>query len=351
MKKLAIICPSNILYMPYLNNYLNTIKSLSIEYHIYVWDRSNLEVSSERTFRDKKIGHKRNLFDYCKYRSFLLSKLKKDEYDIIIVFGLQLGFFLKGFLIKNYKNRYILDIRDYNKILKVFNPMKLIQNSYFTTISSPRYIEWLPISKKYVLNHNHDLKSVEKIERSRFPNLTNELIKISYIGSLVNLDENIDFINALSNSSRVNIAFYGLGIINDDLKKHIKEKNINNVSIKGKYEQFEEASLYKKTDMVNMILYNKNINDRTCLSNRIYRSCFYGRPLICYDEKTYILDIVKEYKLGLIINDWKDLEHKIVNYINNFNREEYDKNRERFLLKTINDNCLFEQKLIKFCIN
>ena len=91
----------------------------------------------------------------------------------MIVFGIQLTFFLKNILQKKDLNINILiDIRDYNKIIN-FNIKKVIDNSYFTVISSPGYKEWLPNSGKYIINHNtqissiNTLKEVKQFEKKR----------------------------------------------------------------------------------------------------------------------------------------------------------------------------------------
>ena len=145
--KIALICPSNMLYMPYVDNYEAILKANEINYTIVNWDRFSIEKESEFIYRDKKIGHQRNYFDYYKYYRFVLKILKNNRFDKVIVFGLQMAYFLNKYLIKNYKGNYIIDIRDYNKIIKIFNPAKIIKNSAVTVISSPGYKQWLPESK------------------------------------------------------------------------------------------------------------------------------------------------------------------------------------------------------------
>ena len=52
--KIGLICPSNMLYMPYVRGYIDLITSLNIDYKIINWDR--LYVTEEingHTFRDK----------------------------------------------------------------------------------------------------------------------------------------------------------------------------------------------------------------------------------------------------------------------------------------------------------
>src|SRR5699024_27060 len=112
--------PSNKLYMPYLENYTKVLDQNNKKYDIVMWDRFQLQEQEKYVYRDKKTGHQRKVYDYLKYTRFVKKILKEDKYDQVIIFGLQLYFFLYKYLNKYYKNNYILDIRDYNKSIKLF---------------------------------------------------------------------------------------------------------------------------------------------------------------------------------------------------------------------------------------
>ncbi len=344
--KIALICPSNMLYMPYVDNYEVILKANEINYTIVNWDRFSIEKESEFIYRDKKIGHQRNYFDYYKYYRFVLKILKNNRFDKVIVFGLQMAYFLNKYLIKNYKGNYIIDIRDYNKIIKIFNPAKIIKNSAVTVISSPGYKQWLPESKKYIVNHNtivssiHQLRDVNRVKNYK-------KIIISYIGSLTNYDVNIAFIKSLKNINRFQLQFYGDGIINKDLQNYIENSKISNVSLSGRYERHEELRLYANATLINMVLYNDHINNRTCLANRLYNSALYGKPMIAL-EGTYLSEIIKQYNLGVILKSFNNTEEGITNYLANFNLEEYNYGRKAFFEKVIEENQYFRDVLYAF---
>lgn len=345
--KIALLCPSNILYMPYIRNYEGILKQNKVDYTIINWDRFQIEDNkSEFIYKDNKIGHKRNYYDYYKYKNFLVRKLDKYQYDKVIVFSLQLAYFLRKYLVKKYEHKFIIDIRDYNRIIKFFRVKKVLDSSFLTVISSPGYKMWLPDSSSFSISHNTTVDNIDQLIKSDFSFL-NKKINIPYIGALTNLNVNVDFINTLKNNNKFNLTFHGEGMINQNLKDYKEKYNINNLHIYGRYEKREEVELYKTAHMINMLLYNNHINNRTCLANRLYNSAQYGKPMIAL-EGSYLANEIKNHNLGLVIDSFADLENKILGYLSGFDEENYNKGRESFFRKVINDNSLFKSEFNKF---
>ena len=232
--KIAIIGDSSMLYMPYVSNYEKILIENKVDYNIINWDRLQLEDNhNEFIFRDNKIGHRRNYYDYIKYSHFIKMKLKENNYDRLIICGIPLSHVLRKYLLKQFKGKYVIDIRDYHRLLKVINITNVIKESSFTTISSPAYREWLPKIDKYVLNHNMNVTTLYNLHDTKF-NQSKRII-ISYIGSLANYEENRDFINSLKNAKKFLLLFHGDGTINNLLDNYIKKFNIDNVRIYGRY--------------------------------------------------------------------------------------------------------------------
>lgn len=343
--KIALICPSSMLYMPYVDNYIKVLDENNVNYTIINWDRFGIEEISEFTYRDNKVGHQRNFFDYYSYYKFVINLLDNKYFDKIIIFGLQMTFFLNRYLSKNYKHKYIIDIRDYNKILKFFNPTEAIENSIFTVISSPGYKLWLPQGDKYIVNHNTQINSLEALRQADV-RLKDEEINVAYIGAIRDYDVNINFINSLKNSKNIKLFFHGEGVINEDIKKHINENSINNVWLTGRYNK-EEEGLYIKTDLINVLVPNNDVNSKTLLPNRLYNAVLYGKPVIAF-EGTYLSKVIKEYNLGLILDSFERAEDKINNYLKDFDEEKYRKGRIIFLEKVLRDNEKFKAKIKEF---
>lgn len=345
--RVAFICPSNMLYMPYVENYKEILKQMGVDIQIINWDRFNIEDSSEFVYRDSKLGHQRGFFDYYKYSKFITILLKKHNFDRVIIFGVQLTFFMKRILLTNYSNKFIIDIRDHNKIIKYFNLKKIIDKSDFTVVSSPAYREWLPKSNKYVICHNASLKSLKKTQEFTNLCLPAEKISIGCIGALRDYQVNIDLIDSLMNSDVIKLNYHGKGDINDNVLRYLDENNIHNVSLTGKYDQAEEKELYHKNDIINVLRYNDDINNKTALPNRLYNAVLYGKPLLGF-EGTYLSEVIKEYHLGLVINSFINTEGIIIDYVNNFNVEIYKKGRILFFESVLNENNHFYIKLKNF---
>ncbi|WP_079506604.1 hypothetical protein [Mesobacillus jeotgali] len=345
--KIALICPSNLLYMPYVNNYLKIIESNNVAYEIINWDRFNIEDENDTLkYKDSKIGHQRNYLDYFKYKQFLIKVLKTKKYDKVIVFGIQLSYFLKRFLIQEYKGNYILDIRDHNQIINFFGIKKIVDNSNFTVISSPGYKDWLPMSNKYIVNHNTVIDCIEDLMEAKLKSNLNK-INVSFIGAIRDYNINFDFINVLRNDENINMFYHGEGDINKDIEEHLKKNEIKNVLLTGRFNKEDEAYLYKKSDLINVLRFNDGINNKTALPNRLYNAILYGKPLLAF-EGTYLAEQIKEYNLGLVISSFNNVEEKIKMYIKSFDIESFDNGRKKFFEKTISDNQYFKSQLNKF---
>lgn len=342
--KIALVCPSNTLYMPYVENYKLIINELGVDYDIINWDRFNIEEESDLVFRDSKVGHKRGLLDYFKYSKFVLNLIKKKKYDKVIIFGIQLVFLLNKFLKKEYENKFIIDIRDYHKIIKFFSIKKTIDKSMFTVISSPGFKEWLPKSTKYVINHNTRATGLDET----ICNVVNKnSIILSYIGAIRDYDVNIQLIKDLSRSDRVRLEYHGEGVINDKLCMYIESNKIKNVKITGRYPREIEDSLYKSSDIINIIIPVTDINSKTLLTNRLYQAVVFGKPILT-NLGSYQADVIKKYNLGLVIDNIDNVEEKIVEYFSKFDKQTYNFGRELFLEKIIKENEQYIGKLREF---
>ena len=343
--KVALICPSNMLYMPYVKSYEQILIEQNIDYDIINWDRFQMEEIREGIYRDKKKGHQRNYLDYLKYKKFLMNRLNTVHYDKVIVFGIQLSYFIKKIIKNKYREKYIIDIRDHNKILNFFNFKELVDCSAFTVLSSPGYTEWLPKSNKYVINHNTQISSINELkEMSAF---NKDEICISNIGALNELQINISFINSLKNNPKFKLNYHGEGNINQDLKSYIKTNDISNVFVTGRYMKEDEKRLYESSDLINVLRTSDGINNKTALPNRLYNAILYGKPLLSF-EGSYFAEVVSKYNLGIIISSFRDIDQKIIDYLKQNDFETFNAGRESFLTKAIGDNAIFMHMLRDF---
>lgn len=347
--KFLLICPSNMMYMPYVDNYEKILINRNINYDKLIWDRFNIESSLDiNIYRDIKVGHKRNYYDYYKYKQFVVKTLSANKYDKVIVFSLQLAYFLHDYLIKNYNERFILDIRDYNKIVKFFNLKKLIDYSAFVVISSPGFIKWLPKNKEYIINHNTSFCDLSKLRKLEV-NTEERCISIAYIGALRDYEININLINTLKNNDNYLIYYHGHGEICQDISCYLKKNNIHNVTVTGKYLREEEEKLYFDNNLINVLIPNNDINSKTLMPNRLYNAVISGKPVLSL-EGNYVSEQVKKYCLGLVVSSFDNLDMKINEYMCNINQEKFETGQKLFFQEVINDNEHFKKRLLSFLL-
>ncbi|MBO0487239.1 glycosyltransferase family 4 protein [Vagococcus fluvialis] len=342
MRKIMLICPSNLSHMPYVKNYTNKLDEQNIEYEIINWDRMHIENLNDNVYRDDKIGLQRNIFDYFKFSSFILKKINLDNY-FLIIFGLQLTFFMRKILKKKYKQNYILDIRDKNKIIHFFNLKKIVECSYETVISSRGYETWLP-KKKYIINHNTELEYPVEIDEKLTINFNK--ICISSYGNIRDYDINIQLINNVKNSNEFHFLFYGEGTIKDKLENYCKKNEIKNGSFYGRYLKKEEKEIIENSSFVNVLRFNDSENNATALPNRLYNALQVGRPLLAY-KGTYLSKIIEDYQIGIVIQDLDNMVPEIKSYVNKFDSFEFNKNRSLFLNAVARENVEFYNLLSK----
>lgn len=342
--KIALIGDSNLLFMPYHSNYTEILKDINADFITITWDRFQLDDDeSEVKFRDEKRGHQRNFFDYLRYIKFVKRTLNEANFDKVIIFGVPIAYFMKSFLLKNYKDKYIIDIRDYHKILKFVSIKKLIEGSDVTVISSPMYKKWLPVTNKYIVNHNTKISNINEI-KPLIMNPNNKPLSISFIGATRDLKINIDFINSIKNYKKFKIFFHGAGEIDGEITRYLNENNIENVELTGKYIKSDEPKLYNSSDLINVLRYNDGINNQTALPNRLYSSAFYGRPMFAF-KGTYLDEIISKYNLGMVINNFDNLEEQINAYFSGFDEGKYNEGRIKYLSQVIEENRNFKVEL------
>lgn len=348
-RKVALVCPTTLDFMPYVDNYEKVLKKIGIDYDLVMWDRfgSSQLFCNASVFRDSKTGHKRNAYDYFRYSRYVVSKVDPKRYSGVIVFGLQLAFFLQRFLLSKFKSRFAVDVRDHNRILNFYGLSNVLRSSRFVAISSPGYLKWMPQGGDVVVNHNTNISDLSNLSPVISFNETSN-VKISCIGALRDLDANLALISSLENVHDVELGFHGQGDINASIERYVIDRNIANVALTGKYDRSHEMDLYKAGDFINVVRYADGINNETALPNRLYNSAIAGRPMLALTG-TYLSDVVEGESIGLVVDSFESIRKHIFEYIRFFDPVVFDGNRRRFLLRVIEENRLFEDAVERFC--
>ena len=331
VENIILICPASIKQMPYINSYIRELTKLDCNLQYIVWDRlgEEEEVNNTYIYRDNKSGYVRGFFDYLNYSKFVKDILGKNK-DVrkVVIFGIPLCYFLCDHLAKYFE--YIVDIRDYHVLSKIyFRFKKHLLKSKVCVISSPGFKQWLPLGPNYITNHNSDAE-VDDIEDVLL-DTKKQILNISCIGALKDysiIEELLSEANERKISS-ILFNFHGEGIINDRLCRLSEKLGNVNFKLTGRYSKNDERDLYIISDWINMFMSRGSLNNETCLSNRLYNSIIYGRPLLCY-KGSYIADVVRQYNCGLVFNDVDDFFDNYKMLTSSFDSTLYNRGRRDF---------------------
>lgn len=347
--KVLLICPTSLLFMPYAISYVDALKLRGVDFDLLIWDRFNLhEELSGLIYRDGKTGHPRGGVDYLKFSRYASGIIDSGKYKKIIIFGIQLSFFLAEKLVTKFENNFILDIRDRHFLVGFMRMKRLVDSSRYTVISSEGYRTWLPVNdNKVLIDHNI---SDEKVNRGFLEcsiDRTSGPVTISCIGALRDYKANTDLVRFFGNIDDFKIVFNGDGVINNKLESFVDKFKFRNVYMRGRYSQNDEAGLYRECDVVNVVRYPDSMNNRTALPNRIYNAAFYGKPVVCFGG-TYLSYLVNEYHLGVVLDLSVDRPDKIICYLDEFSMDNFNNGRSEFFSKVRSDKQLFNDALDNF---
>ncbi len=349
--KIGLVLASNIYLSPHMKYYTDILDKLDIDYDVICWNR----VENDETFGYSSIekfeytienkGPLDKIKGYYKYNSFIKEKLKNNSYDYVIVFTLQLAVMLSSILVNLYRNKYLIDIRDYTSFVKFKRATsKVIKNSRLNVVSSKGYLTWLP-ENKYVISHNCricDLKLHKKFESNNHAIDLNN-IKIATIGNIRDYKANIEVIDSIKNDGRFKLHYVGKGTCEDQLKEYCNVNNISNIEFKGYYAKKDEINIYSGYDIINNYT-GKDINGLTLMSNRFYNSLITNKPMI-FLENSFMCNYGMENNIGIIMKQ-NTLKEDVLNFFNSDEaRKKYEIGRLKVIEQIYHDIYKFEEEL------
>lgn len=345
--KVALILSGNIYMSPYVSTYIDIMEKYNIKYDIIFWDR--MCVGEEGISYKKKSTpdalYIKKIVDYVLYILFVQKKVIIDKYDRVVVFGIALSVILSLFLKSQYRNKYLIDIRDDSVIRMYFGWVfeKVLKNAALTVISSKGFLLWLPKKSEYVLNHNYKVRSNGVIS---MPEKELEQVVLTNIGSIRDYKVNKVLLSLFANDERFIIKYIGEGIAVSKLKKYAVFKKIQNVVFVGKYEKKDELKLLQGVTIINGLT-GGDENSKTLLSNRLYLSVQNRVPIIV-SKGSYQAQCVEKYGLGFVVDVLTDYKENVLNYIKKYDRLQYIRNCEEFERLVELDQLIFEEKIKKY---
>ena len=356
---------------PYLEKYERMLNEKNIDFDVIFWNRTQVKSKNLKRNENEIIHVCRSniilkLIDFFLWRNKIIKKLKKEKYDFIIIFTTYPAILLSDYILINYKQKYIFDIRDYsmekNRLFRCI-VSKLIESSTFTAISSKGFMLWLNSSKKIIINHNITcyLNNYEKKIKLK----NSDKINFAFVGN-IRLDKQTEAVLLnLKNSKKYILSFIGRILPTCNILQFCKKNNIKDVYFYGQFNNWEKPEIYRDVDLINAIYANaeKNLSfaDSTPIPNRVYDAAVFKCPIVA-SKGTYLADLIEKYNLGFSVNGFdKDIEKQFDEYIESFDEKKFRDGCDKFLqvvlheenefvnrfyevLKTIEEGKLYDSK-------
>lgn len=350
MKKICFISIGDLDLMPYLSSYTKYIEG---DYYSIFWQRSsqNNNIESRNTayvYKRKFNNAFGKIFGYIGFRKFSKKILKNGHFDCVVILQTIAGIVLNDFLNKNYKNKFVVDVRDYslekNKLFYLIEK-KLFFNAYSCVISSEGFKEFLP-QQNYILCHNVRDLSLQDVSIIKDRKKKTDKLNIAYIGCVHYIEQFKKMIMSLKNDNRFIISFIGEGA--DNLTEFCKEHNINNVVIKPRFNPNEILSFYSDVNIINNLYGNNTPLLDYALSNKLYFAAELNIPILTC-EHTFMSKISHEYGFGfdVDVND-KDCGDKIFGFYNSIDWDCFSRNCKNFMDKVHEEQIQFEKVMKDF---
>jgi len=360
MKRFCIVSFCNIYLLPYASIYIESIISNGFKCDLLYWDRDCIGGFNDNyTMCDKKIFEHKitpktpvifKIIGYLKAINYFKKVLNRQCYNGIVFLQSHGAIACSSLLIKKYRNKFILDIRDYTfeKNKFYYNKEKqLINTSFANIISSPAYKDFLPISS-YTIAHNFKPLSCEQIKMIQMkPKLEEyKVINISFIGTIRFMDICKKMLKLFANNEHFCLNFYGTG--SEILANYCKENDIENADFYGTFPQEKTIEFYQKTDLINNIYGNHSNYLDFALSNKLYYAALLHIPIIVCPE-TYMETIVKEYSLGYVFDmNINNAPARLYEWYTSYDRKVFDNGCDRFIERVKIENELFYDKCDEF---
>ena len=323
---------------------------------VIYWDRYGIEEEVDKVnllkfehIISQKANKLQKICSYLKFRSFVLNFIKHNRYDLIVIFPASIGLLFSRFLRSSYKNRYILDIRDYTA---EYNPIfyklekNLISKAGIAIITSPAYQTFLP-KHDYLVSHNIPIIDNSLIcEYRKKKRIKKDKLVISCIGFIRFIDQFKKVIRAFANDNRFELRFIGRGA--EYLRDFCSENSVCNVVLEGGFNSVDTTNYYADADIVMNLYGNKTPFLDYALSNKLYYAVKFGMPiLVC--PGTYMEKVAVENGFGFSfdLND-NSAADRLYEYYAKIDWFDFFKKCDDFMRMVNNDENEFRMKMREF---
>lgn len=220
--------------------------------------------------------------------------IEQEDYKYIITRQTTGAYLLVDILLRRYKNRYVVNVRDYVAEKKFpFSLMikRLVKHAALTTILSNGFKSSLPPYDYVKVNSvNEDI--LENF--SGVPRKNNDAIKVGFASNCRYLNRSYKLIDALGNDKRFELWYCGTN--SETLAEYAKHKGITNLFVKPAFDAKETISIMSEFDFVNSAFGNDSLDNSTLMPIRLYTALAIHRPMLVND-KTQLVREMSDYGL------------------------------------------------------
>lgn len=348
MSKICIVGASNIKHISLISLYTKFFDDNNISYDIIYMDRYGIEektnAQNQFCFHSGKIDGKADkLKAFLGFRRFAKRIIRENRYELIITWQTTSAYLFADLLLGVYKNRFIINVRDYvaenNKVIRVVL-RQLVKHAAMVAISSEGFLEFLPQGDYTRVNSINDdiLKFYEPIVRDSLQ----EPFRIGFAGNCRYFRESYKLIECLGNDSRFELWYCGTN--SEVLADYAAQKGIANVKTMPAFSPKDTLSIFSKFDIVNSAFGSDAWDNRTLMPIRLYTAISMHLPMLV-SCGTQLAKEVAKGQIGFVIEDYSTLADDLYNYLVSQDKKEFAMACDKYIEQARRENELFYKKL------
>lgn len=345
--KICIIGTSNLKHISLISLYTKFFDKHNVPYDIVYLDRYGIEekTTASNVYRFTyvpKAGKVNKLLMFASFRKYANKILKANKYDTVITWQTTGAYLFADILLRRFKGRYIVNVRDYvieNNRFFHWLLAKLVNNARFVTISSDGFRRFLPKADYIKVNSVNE----ELLEGLTGRPQNNSLpIKIGFAGNCRYFRESYKLIDALGNDDRFELWYCGSN--SEVLKEYADTKGYNNVKTMPTFNPKDTIDIMASFDMVNSAFGNDAMDNSTLMPIRLYTAIAIHRPMLV-NENTQLAKEVREGRIGFAISSYDGLGDNLYAYYSGLDFNHFAFDCDAYLNTARKENEKFYEKL------
>lgn len=330
MKKAVILSVADPRHMTCSSFYCDYFQKYNIKFDIICTDRYISQVKfnysgniyqykwgdSTRKNKIKKINH------FIRFKKYAKKIILDKKYDFVVIWNENTAVLFYDFLIKNFKNRYCINIRDSIDDLGILKKVvqKAIKKAVFTTTPSPLGLKQIQERGYILLNNDKKILNLCKVRESF--NLQTP-IRVTYMGLIhAAVDTYLRMIEEFGNDKRFELCFFGDGV--DLLEPFVKKRGYKNIVLGKEFPPEKTAVYLNQTDIINSYYNNGSSGLKWAIGVKESYGPQLRIPTIC-DNNTLWSRISEKYGFGYTVKDEKDFPNDLFNWYKNLNFQSFKK--------------------------